>query len=73
MAIKNIGIVETGTGDNSPRVSTLALYGSAPGEIFVLGNLPHGYTFRPTTARDRDALCNWLQSLTYTDGNDNGK
>lgn len=58
-----IGITETGTrAENPARVSTLHI--TADG-LTVLGNLPHGYTFKPTDALQRDKLCNYLQSLEF--------
>ena len=59
---KWIDIICTG---KEPRVSTLAIFNRKPAELYVMGNLPHGYTFKPTTAKDRDRLCNWLESLQY--------
>ena len=39
--------------------------------LIVLGNLPHGYTFKPRDARNRDALIAYLAGLTF-DGNTEG-
>lgn len=58
-----IGITDSGMGaDSPPRVSTLQITDAG---LCVLGNLPHGYTFRPTTSGQRDKLCNYLQSLDF--------
>lgn len=69
MGVKFIGITESGTGAAMPRVSTLQITEDG---LCVLGNLPHGYTFAPTTARDRDKLCNWLQSQNYMEVRSDG-
>lgn len=61
-----ISVIESGTGDDSPRVSTLEVTDKG---LCVLGNLPHGYTFKPLTAADRGALCNYLQSLNFEPDN----
>ena len=55
-----IDIIQTDT--EEPRVSTLAAYGES---LKVVGVLPHGYNFRPTTAKDRDNLVHWLNKLEY--------
>ncbi len=47
---------------NGDRVSNLQ---TGDGALVVLGNLPHGYGFAPKTAKDRDALVEWLQRLKY--------
>lgn len=61
-----LSITHTGTGAASPpRVSTLQ---TTDRGLCVLGNLPHGYTFKPTNAKERDRLCSYLQSLEYTEG-----
>ena len=55
----------TEANDDEPRVSTLAIY-RAPQSIKVVGILPHGYHFNPTTSQDRDNLVDYLQSLEYS-------
>lgn len=49
---------------DQPRTSSL---GVSPGidQMRVVGILPHGYCFRPKTARDRDNLVDWLIQLEY--------
>lgn len=60
-----ISITENGSGAELPRLSTLQITKAG---LCVLGNLPHGYTFKPSNARERDRLCSYLQSLTFTEG-----
>ena len=59
---KFIGIIETGTGADCPRVSTLEITDAG---LCVLGNLPHGYTFKPTNRAQRDALVTYLENLHF--------
>ncbi len=50
------------------RCSCLQIDSEAhPGAAVVIGNLPHGYAFRPTNSANRDALMRWLHSLNYED------
>ena len=63
--IKWIDIVETNPKDPE-YARTSSLEASNPEQLTVTGNLPHGYTFRPKTAADRDALIEWLNALTFT-------
>ena len=55
--------------DNS-RTSTLitdcASATRAKQGLRVLGNLPHGYEFLPTTAKDRDRLVAFLSNIDYS-------
>ena len=60
----NIVNSPTGLGVDRPRVSTL-LISKDQGTLQVLANLPHGYSFKPTTANDRDKLTAWLAGLEY--------
>jgi len=58
-----INIIETNGDKDCPRKSTLLAY---PGKCLdILGNLPHGYEFKPATAADRDSLIEWLNTLEY--------
>jgi len=44
------------------RTSTLDIHSkSTPEAVHVMGNLPHGYAFEPKTAKDAQALIDWLQ------------
>ena len=62
-----VSIIETGGGDDS-RVSSLAICDADPvGSLRVVGNLPHGYTWQPATARDRASLVTFLQGIEYPD------
>mgnify|MGYP000224026021 CR=1 FL=1 len=48
------------------RTSSMILGGElSPDAITVIGNLPHGYDFQPTTAKDRDKLVEFLTKLEY--------
>ena len=60
-------IIETNATDKThPRQSSLMIGGSRQnGGMEVLGNLPHGYEFKPRRAIDRDELVGWLQRLDY--------
>jgi len=63
MTLNFIDIIQTGkpvTADDWPRSSHFIV---GDDHLQVGGNLPHGYTWRPRTNSDRDALVNWLQSL----------
>ena len=59
---KLANIIECASDAAQPRTSTLELsrYG-----ITVLGNLPHGYVFRPTNRIARDRLVTYLENLHY--------
>ena len=57
-----IDIEETDSKDKFPRVSSLLIKADS---LQVIGNLPHGYSFRPKNARVRDLLVQWLNSLKF--------
>jgi hypothetical protein len=67
MTPRFISIVESDTYTDLPRTSTLAISKTNPDVLEVVGILPHGYLFRPKTAKDRDALVHFLNNLEYGD------
>lgn len=62
--MKDISIESKETG----RRSTLLIGGN---KLFVLGNLPHGYTFEPTTIKDAEKLIDYLQAWLESKGINN--
>ena len=50
---------------DSDRRSTLLIEG---GKLAVLGVLPHGYTFEPSSAKDAEKLIDYLQDWIKTHG-----
>ena len=61
-----LSITYSGEGGEIPaRVSTLQTGNDG---LTVLGNLPHGYTFKPTNETERDRLVSYLQSINYNRG-----
>ena len=69
--MKYIDIIQTNSTDPHRRVSSLATAvvdssSVESGSLKVVGNLPHGYCFRPKTRRDRDNMVEFLKSLRYT-------
>jgi hypothetical protein len=68
MSLRFIDIVEVNRQNDEPRGSCFATEDSAhPDALVVIGNLPHGYAFRPKTSADRDLMGRWLHSLKYED------
>lgn len=63
MATEYISLIETGS--REPRTSSLAIFEPNALNICVIGILPHGYTFRPKTTADRDALVSYLQNMEF--------
>ncbi len=58
------------TDKEHPRQTSLMIGGSRQnGGLEVLGNLPHGYEFKPRREQDRDELVGWLNRLDYKTGN----
>jgi hypothetical protein len=48
------------------RGSSLSIHGRQDkGNLVVVGNLPHNFEFKPSSANDRDKLVKWLNELTY--------
>ena len=62
-----IDLIETNPPEKiRPRQSSLMIGGSSQhGGLEVLGNLPHGYEFKPRRVEDRNELVDWLKRLNY--------
>ncbi len=58
--LKFIGISQTGK-----KKSRTSCFAVEDNQLRVTGILPHGYTWRPTTALDRRMFVEWLWSLQY--------
>lgn len=66
MIIGFINLIQSG-GQIVDRPRSSSLTPTSDGEsLAVVGVLPHGYVFRPKTARDRDALVEYLKQLEYS-------
>lgn len=63
MAIKFIGLERRGR--THTGVSSFSLSESDPYWLSILGELPHGFDWRPRSAADRDALVEWLRGLDF--------
>ena len=62
-----IDVIETGrefTRENWARTSTLLITKSGD-DLQVIGELPHGYRFKPLTAIARNRMVDWLNSLEF--------
>lgn len=69
--LRFINILETNTYRESkflPRTSSLAFgsSGMPEGSLRVVGVLPHGYEFTPSSEADRDALVEFLEGIVYS-------
>ncbi len=63
MSIEYIDIIETDPTDSEwPRMSSLRI---KPDSLTVIGELPHGYEWRPRTNAQRDKMIAWLSTLSY--------
>lgn len=62
-----IDLVQVKEGETDLRTSTLIAEAEDEDTtgLTVLGNLPHGYAFKPKRSVDRDALVSWLHTLDY--------
>ncbi len=61
--MRYIDLIETSvTTKKRARRSSL---GMGTEGLWVIGVLPHGYAFRPATAKHRDALVRYLTDLEY--------
>lgn len=61
--MKFISITRIDRGNFS--TSTLTITDRQPDALGVLGVLPHGGYFKPSSNADRDALVEWLQSRDF--------
>ena len=62
-----IDLIEINEKDHQ-RESTLVIGASNQKiSLKVLGELPHGYEFKPRREIDRDELVDWLNRLEYKD------